>query len=280
MRLTSTLTAYLALAGIKDDATREAAWTTEYEASHPEVFATYHRAWGLHERCLAASRDVPSLAPTMAEVEERARALAAETEQFLVTEGLIHDDLDVVLLVGGHTSNGWVTELDGRSTLFLALEFLGEPPYDAVLLTHEAFHVAHSRHGAGSWPEDCASDLFQEGLAVAVSRELHPGLPESAYLWFDDGHDDWAAACAAVGPAIAARALAELDTTDDEPRVRALFTIQADEQGFPPRAGYWLGDHICRQLREQHPLRDLLRWDHATTRAAVADQLSSVVEPG
>lgn len=280
MRLTSTVPAYVALAEIVDDAARETAWTEEYEAAYPEIFDTYHRAWGRHQRCVAASHDVPVLAPGMPSIEDRARRLVQESEGFFAAEGLIEDDLDVVLMVGGHTSNGWVTDLDGRDTLFLALEFLGEPPHDAVLLTHEAFHVAHSRHGAQDWPDDCASDLFQEGLAVAVTREVHPGLSDSAYLWNDEDHRDWVPECAAAEQAIATRALAELGTPDDELRVRALFTIQDDEKELPPRAGYWLGDRVCRRLREQHSLGDLLAWDHAAVHAALTDQLSSVVEPG
>lgn len=275
MRLTSTVPDYLALAVITDEAAREAAWAEQYEAAHPDVFETYHRSWGRHARCLAASHDVPRLAPQMSAIEERAVALAEETEHFFTAEGLIDDDLDVVLLVGGHTSNGWVSDRNGRATLFLALEFLGDPPYDAVLLAHEAFHVAHARHGSGEWPEDCCSDLFQEGLAVAASRGLHPGLPDSAYLRFDDDHAAWVAACAAAEGSIAARARAELHTSDEEPRVRSLFTVQDDETELPPRAGYWLGDRTLRDLMAGHSLRDLLAWDHSTARAALAERLAA-----
>jgi hypothetical protein len=273
MRLTSTVRDYVALAAIGDARARESAWTEQYEAAHTDVFEIYHRAWGRHARCVVAAHDVPQLAPGMRAIEERAIALAEETERFFTAEGLIDDDLDVVLLVGGHTSNGWVTDRDGRATLFLALEFLGEPPYDAVLLSHEAFHVAHSRHGSGAWPEDCGSGLFQEGLAVAVSRELHPGLSDSAYLWFDDDHAEWVAACAASEKAITDRVRAELHTSDQEVRVRALFTIQEGETELPPRAGYWLGDRVGRRLREQHTLGELLAWDHPSTLMALAGVL-------
>ena len=280
MRLTSTVPAYVALAEIADDAAREIAWTEEYEAAYPGIFDTYHRAWGRHQRCAAASHDVPVLAPGMPSIEDRARRLVQESETFFTAEGLIDDDLDVVLMVGAHTSNGWVTDLDRRATLFLALEFLGEPPHDAVLLTHEALHVAHSPHGAQDWPDDCGSDLFQEGLAVAVPREMHPGQSDSAYLWNDEDHRDWVHECAAAEQAIATRALAELGTPDDELRVRALFTSQDDEKELPPRAGYWLGDRIARRLRERHPLRDLLAGDHATVRSALAAELTPLTRGG
>ncbi len=276
MRLTSTVPGYVALADLPDDR-REAAWTDVYEAAYPEVFETYHSAWGRHERCLAAAADVPSLAPAITAAEARARDLIALSEKSFRADGLLTDDLDVVLLVGGHTSNGWVTELGETVTLFLALEFLGDPPYDGVLVSHEAFHVAHARHGAGDWPEDGAASLFQEGLAIAISREIRPGLADSAYLWFDDAHADWVRECETAETAIARRALEHLDTSYDEMAVRALFTTQEDEKELPPRAGYWLGDRLLRRLLARHPSSDLLVWDHGQARAGLADELETLI---
>ena len=272
MRLTSTVPGYLALADVPDQL-RPAAWTDEYEAAYPEIFEKYYSAWGLRDRSRAAAEDVADLAPRILALEERARELIALTERSFRDDGLLDDDLDVVLLVGGHTSNGWVTELGDTVTLFLALEFLGDPPYDGVLASHEAFHVAHSRHGAGEWPEDGASALFQEGIATAISREIHPGLVDSAYLWFDDAHAGWVRDCEAAEAAIARRALEHLDTSLDEMVVRALFTTRDEERELPPRAGYWLGDRVVRGLLERHPASDLLVWDHARVSAALAEDL-------
>jgi hypothetical protein len=277
MRVTSTVDAYLGLATIHDDRRRRTAWTETYEAAYRGIFETYYSGWGKRERSLAAAGDVPRLAPTMRETEQRARSLVQHTEQSFRASGLLDDDLDVVLMVGGHTSNGWVTELDGREVLFLALEFLGDPPYDGVLVSHEAFHVAHARHGAGEWLENCSASLFQEGIAVAISRDLHPGLPDSAYLWFDDQHEDWVAHCVQAQHKIATRALAELDTPYDDLLVRALFTIQDDERDLPPRAGYWLGDLVVRRLLDRHPASELLGWDHVAVRRALAHQLRELV---
>ena len=277
MRVTSTVDAYLGLAAIDDDRRRRAAWTETYEAAYRGIFETYYRGWGKRERSLAAAGDVPRLAPTMREVEQRARSLVQHTERSFRATALLDDDLDVVLLVGGHTSNGWVTELDGRDVLFLALEFLGDPPYDGVLVSHEAFHVAHARHGAGEWTEDCSASLFQEGIAVAISRELHPGLPDSAYLWFDGRHETWVADCEQARTKIATRALAELDTPYDDLLVRVLFTVQDGERDLPPRAGYWLGDLLLRRLLDRHPARELLGWDHVAARRALAHELRELI---
>jgi hypothetical protein len=277
MRVTSTVDAYLGLAAIRDDNRRRAAWTENYEAAHRGIFETYYQGWGKRERSLEAAGDVPLLAPVVRDVEVRARSLVARTERAFRATGLLDDDLDVVLMVGGHTSNGWVTEYHGREVLFLALEFLGDPPYDEVLVSHEALHIAHDRLGAADWQEDCAASLFQEGIAVAITREFHPGLPESAYLWFDGDHEAWVAACAQTETKIATRALTELDTPQDDVLARALFTMQPEEPELPPRAGYWLGDLVVRRLLEQHPARELLGWDRPSARRALAHELRAVV---
>jgi hypothetical protein len=279
VRVTSTVPGYVALGDVPGHL-REAAWTDVYESAYPEIFETYHSGWGKHERCLAAAADVPAEAPRISAVESRARDLVEQSERSFRTDGLLTEDLDVVLMVGGHTSNGWVAELGETVTLFLALEFLGEPPYDGVLVSHEAFHVAHSRHGADAWPEDGAASLFQEGIAVAISRETHPGLDDSAYLWFDDAHTDWVADCAAAETAVVRRALEHLATPYDDLSCRALFTIQDDERDLPPRAGYWLGDRLVRRLLDTHPTSTLLRWDHATATTALAAELSAMTRAG
>jgi hypothetical protein len=275
VRLTSTVRAYLALADLPQEA-RPRAWTEQYEAAFRPIFDLYHSAWGRHERCLAAADEVPRLAPSMRAVERRAVALVERSERYFWDHDLLHDDLDVVLLVGGHTSNGWVADLDGRSTLFLALEFLGEPPYDAVLATHESLHVAHERKGAKGWPDDLVAGLFLEGLAVALSREVHPDLADTAYLWFDGTHTDWVESCVATASALVAFARDHLDVRSDDATVRWLFTTTEGPPGLPSRGGYWLGDLVVRRLLGTHEARELIGWDHASVRTAVERHLNEL----
>ena len=144
--LLSTVSAYVALAAIRDDAARERAWADQYEATWPDVFATYYSSWGDRGRRAEASAAVLDLVATIQRREQRAVQLVTDADDRLRQAGLMDGaEMDVVLLVGGRTSNGWVTTFRGRPTLFLALEFLAEPPYDEILVTHESLHVAHHR---------------------------------------------------------------------------------------------------------------------------------------
>jgi hypothetical protein len=248
VQITSTVEAYLELAAIADPERRVAAWPERYEAAFPEVFATYYSSWGSAAGREQAARSAPELAATIRAREARARELVAAIAASFVAAGLLDSpDLSVVLLVGTGGSNGWVTPYAGRETLFLALERLGEAPYDELLVVHEALHVAHeAAAGIEGWPETVAAGLFMEGFAVAVSRRLRPGHPDSAYLWFDDDHADWVAECEREYDELRAQVLSALDSADDD-TVAHLFTTRPGST-LPPRAGYWLGDRMLGDL--------------------------------
>ena len=270
MRLTSTVAGYLALAGIEDQADRLDAWTTEYEAAHRDVFDIYYRSYSDPRRRTAAVAEVTRISPLVREREARAEALARQAEQDFRARGLL-DELDVVLLVGNHTANGWIAEFHGRQALFVALELLGDPPYDAIVISHEALHLAHLHHGAASWPDDVGACLIQEGVATAASRQLHPGLSDSGYLWTDDQHDPWVRECREAEGALTTVVLEEMATPTEAPHVRGLFAPDCQASGLPPRSGYWLADLLAQRWLSQHSLRDVLAWDHAEA----ADRASS-----
>jgi hypothetical protein len=272
MRLISTVAEYQKLARIEDEGSRLRAWTTQYEGAHRDVFDVYYRSYSDPRLRNAAVADVPRISALVGEWETRAEALARQTEQEFITHGLL-DELNVVLLVGNHTANGWIEEFHGRPTMFVALEFLGVPPYDGMLFSHEAVHLAHMRHGAANWPEDVASHLIQEGIATAASRARHPGLSDSAYLWNDDQHDSWVRDCRAAERALAALVLDEMATLAEAAHVKGLFAPDCQAGTLPERSGYWLGDRLAQHWLSKHDLRDVLRWNHAEATDRVSNDL-------
>lgn len=272
MRLTSTVAEYQKLTGIEDHASRLEAWTTGYEAAHRDVFDVYYRSYSDPRRRIDAVADVPRISPLVQEREARAEALARQTEQEFRAQGLL-DELNVVLLVGNHTANGWIEEFHGRPSMFVALELLGAPPYDGMLVSHEALHLAHMHHSAATWPDDVGSHLIQEGIATAASRELHPGLSDSAYLWTDDQHDSWVGECRAAERALAALVLDEMAAPAEAAHVKGLFAPGCQAGTLPSRSGYWLGDLLAQHWLSQHSLRDVLRWTHAEAVGRASDDL-------
>ena len=272
MRITSTVAEYQKLARIQDDASRLQAWTADYEAAHRDVFDVYYRSYSDPGRRNGAVADVPRISPLVQEWEARAEALASQTEQEFRAEGLL-DELNVVLLVGNHTANGWIEEFHGRQTMFVALELLGAPPYDGMLFSHEAVHLAHMRYGAANWPDDVGSHLIQEGVATAASRNLHPGQSDSGYLWNDDQHHSWVRECRAAERALAAVALDEMATPAEAAHVNGLFAPDCQAGTLPSRSGYWLGDLLAQRWLSQYNLRDVLRWNHAEATGRASNDL-------
>lgn len=272
MRLTSTVTEYQKLARIEDQASRLKAWTAGYEAAHRDVFDIYYRSYSDPRRRIDAVADVDRISPLVREREARAEALARQAEQEFRAQGLL-DELHVVLLVGNNTANGWIAEFRGRQSLFVALELLGAPPYDGILVSHEALHLAHMHHGAATWPDDVGSHLIQEGIATAASRELHPGLSDSAYLWTDDHHDPWVRECREAERALTALVLDEMAAPAEAPHVKGLFAPGCQAGTLPSRSGYWLGDLLAQHWLSQHSLRDVLRWNHAEATERASNDL-------
>jgi hypothetical protein len=263
VRLTSTVAEYQKLARIEDHASRLEAWAADYEAAYRDVFDVYYRSYSNPRRRIEAVANVARLSPLVREREARAEAFARQAEQEFRAQGLLLDELDVVLLVGNHTANGWVAEFHGRPSLFVALELLGAPPYDGILVSHEALHLAHSHHGAETWPDDIGASLIQEGIATAASRLLHPGLSDSAYLWTDEQHDPWVRECRDAERALTAVVLDEMATPAEAPHVKGLFAPDCQAPALPTRSGYWLADVLAQQWLSEHSLKDVLRWDYA-----------------
>ena len=250
MEVLSTVDAWLEMAQLTDPADRARAWRERYEAAFPSVFEVYYRSWGQLDRRTEAARSAPGMVERVRDAELRARRLLALSEGDFYERGLVlGEGLHAVLLVGGHTSNGWVADHEGRPTLFLALEFLAGPPYDELLVVHELTHVVQGQlcSAARSRTHPSSFGVLLEGAAAATSRILRPGHTDSAYLWMDDDHHEWIGRCQASARDIATLLLTHLETPDDGEAVAPLFRNVNDHR-LPPRSAYWAGDQIARQL--------------------------------
>ncbi len=112
---------------------------------------------------------------------------------------------------------------------------------------HEGLHAIHFRHGAAiEEPGTVAASILCEGLAVALSRLLVPGHPDSIYLWFDVEHHGWVQECRNLASEITRYVSRYLDSTDETPETAGLLRTRPME-GLPSRCGYWLGDQMVTE---------------------------------
>jgi hypothetical protein len=274
MRVVSTVDAWERVARLENPGARELAWLDDYEAQHKSVFDVYYHAWGHRDRVTEAALAAPRLVASVRAAEARAIQLLDRIETKFREEGLLdHDtELPVVLMVGQHSSNGWVAKHEGRTTLFVALEFFSPPPHDELLLMHELVHVVQARFSASVERVGVAASVLTliEGVAVAVTRALVPGMSPSSYLWCDDAHDDWVEECIAREGEIARFLQAHLDEPEDKPPVNVLFSTASAYAPMPARAGYWVGDQIASGLLDNGVnLRELVAMDEAECRSYV-----------
>jgi hypothetical protein len=238
-------------------------WRGLYEEPNRELFDLYYTNWASPEMLDAA---LDRFEGEVGRIAERADSLprwiadaARATADFL---GQPLPELDIQLLVGLFSSDGWVASFLGRPTLFLAAEYI--PPYDAIFFAHECTHLVH--RAAGFDGDTVAAAVIAEGLAVAVSAELEAGHGEAVYLWMRDGHEDWLAECVERENELRARLRADLDSEDPDVYAR-WFLGRPNNSGLPPRSGYFVASRSIAGLRV--PYRELVTWGYEQARAAL-----------
>jgi hypothetical protein len=113
--------------------------------------------------------------------------------------------------------------------------------------------------------------LWSEGLATFVSWRmnpavsldialLQPGIPEGARPRM---------------PAIATELLAHLEERDESTYAR-YFEGNKQPEGYPPRAGYYVGVLIAQNLSKRYSLRQLARLKGAELHDAIVSELQQL----
>jgi hypothetical protein len=263
-------------------------WRSRYLGRHRDVFEALDRdgSWSRAEDLAVL---LPGLRDRAADLVARAEAVRALLPSGVaaVCEAMawsdIADPIECVVLVGLDRANGWADELDGRFALFLAVEQLGPPGDDRLLVLHEAAHVVHDRRaGIHAWPDHgVANGLFTEGLATQVSAEVDPGRPDEDYLWFGrPGYRSWLDECRHRWPEILDRVRADLPATDPEHYAAYFLMRDSPVAGdLPKRCGYLVGLAAVRRLREHHSLPEIASWSLARIRTEISGALADLPIP-
>lgn len=252
------------------------AWV-DYETHHEPVFGRYFDGWGEPQYRNAAAEAMVQTAEAVhaAGVGWRDLLDSVAARMSVLVPGAL--EVPVLVFIGMGTSNGWVTNLGGRATVFLAVELAAQPPLDRVLiaheLTHAAEHLLNPEWEASDYP--LGAHAFAEGLGTFASQLAYPGHTDDEYLWLDSAHEQWLRSCEAAWPMAAAALLKVLDDPCGGAAEQHFFSARPAHASktIPSRFGYYAGLRIVREAAADANVTDLLNLDIVSAQQLVRRQL-------
>ena len=145
-----------------------------------------------------------------------------------------------------------------------------------VLIDHETFHVYHHQASGVFGVDEKAvptieAALWSEGLATLVSWRMNPAVSLDIAL-LQPGIPE---GTRAHMPAIATELLAHLDERDESTYGRYFEGGKAPE-GYPARAGYYVGVLIAQNLSRRYTLRQLAHLKGPVLRSAIVSELQQL----
>jgi hypothetical protein len=170
----------------------------------------------------------------------------------------------LLLFVGGFDNNAFTAPGgDGIPTVALPVEGIGS----ALLLIHEFTHVAEAEeaHLSLGWQRSIAHTIFAEGLAMRVTQNIHPGLPDRAYV--GEFTPDWFARAQAKQSLILADIAPHIAESNSSAVMR--FTMGTGGAGLE-REAYYTGWIVIGDLL-QHG------WTYSRLARVTDDQMPRIV---
>lgn len=250
---------------------------------------------GAKELCLQDMRDCisagyswesafqPVLDAVVCDAKKREEAVRSFVA---VTEGLekkIRDrfgkelDADVILYLGLCNGAGWVTEVNGRTTVLLGIEKIMELDFcdiDAMngLIVHELGHVYQAQYGVFRITTETPGErflwqLFTEGIAMVFEQEII-GDPE----YFHQDKDGWKDWCDENAARIRDSFSSDLKSMTRENQRYFGDWVRFDGHGD---TGYYLGARFVRFLLQTDDLNSLISYDISEVKAGFSDFIHS-----
>ena len=171
-------------------------------------------------------------------------------------------DVDIILYLGLCVGAGWVTPVNGKTTVLLGMEKileLGWGNEDAMtgLIVHELGHVYQAQYGnlsleSGSSREQFIWQLFTEGIAMVFEQEV---VGDRDYFHQDDG--EWKEWCRLNAGKIREAFFRDLDSMTDENQRYFGDWVQFEGHGD---TGYYLGTLFVRFLLQEDTFDNLIRY--------------------
>ena len=172
-------------------------------------------------------------------------------------------DVDIVLYLGLCNGAGWVTTINGKTTVLLGIEKIIELDWVDIdsmngLILHELGHVYQEQYGVLYREFDAQRDhflwqLFTEGIAMVFEQEI---VYDSEYYHQDNG--EWKNWCSQNVALIRQSFRNDLDTMTKENQ--RYFGDWVDFYGYGD-VGYYLGTRFVRFLLEHDCFNNLISYD-------------------
>ena len=207
--------------------------------------------------------------PSKAEKAVRAfRAVTEHLEERILKRFKRSVDADVILYLGLCNGAGWVTALEGKTTVLLGIEKIAELNWCDInsmngLIIHELGHAYQSQYGTltletGSVPDRFLWQLFTEGVAMVFEQEVI-GDPE----YFHQDVHGWKNWCDRHAEKI--RDSFDRDLKTMTPADQRYFGDWVSFEGYGD-TGYYLGTRFVRFLMRSDDFDDIIRYDIARVR--------------
>lgn len=184
---------------------------------------------------------LPRIAASAATMSRSAGEVAARVATLLGADRPIR--IQLLAYVGGFEGNAFTAfEADGSARVAIPLEI--DDAMRRRILPHELTHAIHGQLAGLSpgFERTLARVIFEEGLAMHVSRAVAPGFPDGAYVSHDAG---WYAAATARRDALL-RGLRPFLAAHDAGTVLR-FTLGTGSQGLE-REAYFAGWAVVGRL--------------------------------
>ncbi|MDP9267308.1 MAG: DUF2268 domain-containing putative Zn-dependent protease [Acidobacteriota bacterium] len=226
-----------------------------------------------------------SNAPYVETTRRLSGEIGTQLDGYLASFRHVFPDFDyrgrIYILHSLNSFDGGTRIVAGQEALLLGVETIARinrPGADvSPFFHHELFHIYQSQF------DDEESDnppiyrsLWHEGLAVYVSRVLHPVAPEEQIFGRPIEMPNRARA---VLPQLAHEFCAQMDSTSRTDYARYFLgrrSPEADSPTIPPRAGYYLGYLVGEELAKKHDLRWLAHAKTTSLRTEIKRALHTI----
>jgi len=177
--------------------------------------------------------------------------------------------------------DGHPADFGGRQHLLFEVDsiaLLHVPADMPAFFDHEIFHLYH-RQAIGSrapqGDEPAWWTMWVEGLATYVSQRMHPGLTAQQVLWYPK---DMVVRIRPDRARAATLLLRDIDKTGNE--ADRWFLANAEVEGLPARAGYYLGYLFASSEAGRRSLPQLARLEPAQIHRDAVKFLTGLAQPG